>query len=248
MKLKTLENNYQKISFADGVYLRDKSHKFDCLYFCAKFINEYSKNRYFDLEQNVTNIKVYLSNRFSIKINASLNNYYREPLELLEIAKVIKKQTNNKYKILNQEMLTFITERPENSYIFNYIISYYIINNSKCMNLYKSFCNSKTNVEKEKYLKQIHKKFIECNPFVKKADTNWRNQITKYIMENMNYINGQPHITRTHKIQNKKERKEMISINVEGTRSKGKKNNGYLKVFDDVYVKDYLNKLLIKGE
>lgn len=248
MELKKLQKKYQNINFKKGVYLRDKSHKFDCVYFCTKFIYDYAKKGYFYLDTNLDTLKRYLSNRFSIDINDSLNNFYREPLELLEIANVIEKQADSKYKILDQEIITFISERPENAYIFNYVIAYYMLKNNKCLSLYNDFCDEETNVKKKEYVEKIHSIFVKNNPYAKKANTNWRRQITKYILENLSYINSQPHTTRTLNVKNISERMEMISINVKGTRSTKNKNNSYLSKFDNNYVKEFVKPLLIYSE
>ena len=249
MELTELQNIYKTASFSDGMYLRDKSHKFDCIYFCASFINDYVKNKEFNLEENLSSLEEFLSQRFKIDINSSLVNYWSEPINFLETAKIIKRKAVNSrvFKIEKQDVLTFICERTENAYILLYVISYYVIKNAGCFKLYKDFCKSKDRDTKTAYVKKISKKINKVNKNAIKDDTNWAKQATKYLLENLNYINNQPHISRELAISNKKDRIAMISINISNPKKKTVKNNGYLKKFEDKYVKETLEPILVEG-
>ena len=86
------------------------------------------------------------------------------------------------------------------------------------------------------------------NPSVRgNIDEQWALQNTEYLMNVLNFINEQPRISRELNIyDNKIKDIEMISVNVNGSRTIRKKNNAYLESFDYAYVKNELKDLMIR--
>ena len=119
--------------------------------------------------------------------------------------------------------------------------------NSDALELYKKFCEGDKE-DKKKYLNQIHEILYRENPSVRgNIDEQWALQNTEYLMNVLNFINEQPRISRELNIyDNKIKDIEMISVNVNGSRTIRKKNNAYLESFDYAYVKNELKDLMIR--
>lgn len=243
-----ITEKFKNVSYANGKFLSDKSYAYDTIYFISKFIVDYREGMVFDAIKWSDVLEDYIAIKFQLlDKNIGILNYYHETINLLKYAKIID-VNYKKVNILDLDSLLFITKRMENAYIFLYILSYYTLLNSHCLNSYINFCNYQDPEEKKKQVMEIYNTLTNLNNSIKtpELDTQWALQNTEYILNILNFINQQPRITRT--LQFTKNNIEMISVNVNGTKTKYPKKNDYLKEFDTNYVKNVLAKYLIKGE
>lgn len=240
------------VSFKNGKFLSDKSQGFDCIYFVSKFINEYQENGKIELKNTETSFMDYINDIFKIEETAVINNYRNETSHVLLYANIIKKIKSANFDIIDQELLDFITERIENAYIFNYVLCYFTIKNIGLLEEYKKFCEIKDENLKLKILMNIHEKLTSENPSVdiNKKDEQWAKQNTKYIINNLNFLNNNKAITRKFNFNSICDVKD-VAVNISGTKTtkiKDKKNS-YIETFDKNYVREYLNALIIyKGD
>lgn len=240
---------YQDVSFRNGKFLSDKSYAYDSIYFIAKFFYEYSDNGIVDLKKYPIYLAEYISKVFSISNEDDIRNYMNEACHVFVYSKIVERIEKNVFKIIDNEALEFIVSKIENAYIYIYSLCYYTMKNSNALGLYQDFCNSNFIPQKMKILEEINEILYKLNPSTKSgAESQWAKQNTKYIINNLNFINNQPEITRTLTInKDVKRNPETISTNVEGTRTTGTKNNSYLYKFDYEYVQNKLKDILVKG-
>ena len=238
---------YKDVSFENGKFLSDKSYAYDSIYFIAKFIYEYIEDEIIDLRKYQIFLEDYISKVFNIENDADIRNYINEAIHVFNYARLIEKQEQNVYKIIDFEALEFIVSKIENAYVFIYTLSYYTLKNSGALDVYKEFCSISETSIKMKLLEKINEILYELNPSTKSgADSQWAKQNTKYIINNLNFINYQPEITRSLTINEDIIRNpKTISTNVEGTRTNGTKNNAYLYKFDFEYVDNLLKDIIV---
>lgn len=242
---------YKDVSFANGKFLSDKSYAYDTIYFIAKFFYEFNENGIVDLKKYQPFLNDYISKIFNITNSADINNYCNDTLHVFVYSKMVEKISQNVFKIIDIEALSYIVRKIENAYIFIYALSYYTVKNSNAMDLYDEFCKTPSIPLKTYILERINEILYELNPSTRSgADSQWAKQNTKYIINNLNFINHQPEITRSFTINEEIVRNpKMISTNVEGTKTIGIKNNAYLDNFDFEYVDKVLKDIIVyKGE
>ena len=246
-----LNEKLKNASYSDGKFLSDKSSAYDTVYFISKFIKDYSVDGEFDSAKWKLALEDYIVEKWQLlDKNAGLFNYYHETVNLLEYSHVVKKE-GNKIVITDPEVLNFITKdnKMENSYIYIYLLCYFTLKNSGCFQVYIDFCNSNVESTKKKYVWSIYEHLSCLNSSVKNPTEHdqWAKQNTAYILNILNFINNQPAVTRNltlnYKVINQP---KMISINVEGTKTKYPKKNDYLNNFDFEYVINNLNEYMIK--
>ena len=232
-----------------GKFLSDKSYGFDTIFFISKFIKHNSLNRMFNKAKLRTRAIKYIEDIFQLKSGtAGAVNYFLETVNLLEFANVVKKISKTEYVIEDIEILDFIIECPENSYIFVYLLTYKTYVNDGIMPLYQRYCDGKDNGRKSQIVLDIHKMFIDKSISIKDdGKSNWSKQLVKYSFIVLGYINRQNIITRTLNIT-RVANIEDISLNVEGTRTPLylPKKNDYLKMFNDSYVEYYLKPYMLR--
>lgn len=248
MKMRIIEK-YKTVSYNNGKFLSDKSYAYDSVYFIAKFFYEYSEDCIVDLKKYPEYLAEYISKVFLIDNEDDIRNYINEVCHVFNYAKMIEKKEKNIYKIIDIEAFEFITKKIENAYIFIYTLCYFTMKNSNALELYKEYCNTNYIPRKMEILEKINEILYELNPSTKSGpESQWAKQNTKYIINNLSFINNQPEITRNLTINKDIIRNpETISTNVAGTRTTGIKNNSYLYTFDFEYVSNMLKEILIKG-
>ena len=243
-----LIKKYESVSFKNGKFLSDKSYAYDTVYFLTKFVRDHSVDGIYYHNKFINLFKLYIADVFNKDAdNSDIGNYYSDFFHVLIYAGVLSLKSHRTYKILDYETINYICEKMENAYIFLYILVYFTMKNSGTLELYKRFCEGDKE-DKKKYLNKIHKILHRENPSVQGSIYGqWSLQNTEYLMNVLNFINEQPRISRELNIyDNKIKDIEMISVNVNGSRTIRKKNNAYLESFDYAYVKNELKDLMIR--
>ena len=233
-------NIYERLkdsSYSDGKFLSDKSYAYDTVYFISKFIKEYSVENVFDYLKWKSTLEDYIAEKWQLlDKNDGLLNYYHETINLLEYSHVVKKESN-KIRIIDPNIINFITmdSKMENAYIYIYLLCYFTIKNSGCLESYENFCNCNDDDRKKQYINEIYTCLSELNGSIRNPEFHdqWSKQNTQYIMNVLNFINKQPWVSRQFTFNYTRLYKvSMISVNVRGSKTKYDKKNGYLDDFD----------------
>ncbi len=238
-------------NYSDGKFLSDKSYAYDTVFFISKFIKDYSEDGIFDYSKWKVALEDYIAEKWQLlDKNDGIINYYHETINLLEYSHVIEKDGKN-VKIIDPNIINFITKdnKMENAYIYIYLLCYFTVKNSGCLQSYIDFCNSNLDTEKQQHINEIYKCLCSVNSSVKDPNIHdqWAKQNTQYIMNVLNFINRQPWVTRDLTFNyGRVYNPEMISVNVKGTKTKYPKKNDYLKEFDFTYVINNLKGFLIE--
>lgn len=236
-----------------GRFVSDKSYAYDTIYFMAKFILETAN------DENIFNKQIqkeryieYTKDIFQIRdLGSGAQNYMTETLNLLCFSNLLHKIDEHNYKIVDKNILEYISERIENAYIFLYLIVYQTFNNDNITDLYKKFVTAPTQQDKENILLDILNIFRQKSVSIGAIDTNWEKQLVKYAIIVLGFSNDAPTITRTLHIKTQDGvilpvSIRDISINVEGTRTgaNSKKVNDYINFFAKDYVQSQLSPYL----
>ena len=230
------------LSKNNGKFLADKSYAFDTVFFMAKFIIHNQQNLRFNKKQLRKDAIAYVEDIFQLKKGtAGAVNYYLETLNILEFANVIVKETTDQYRIIDLEILKFISAYPENSYIFLYLIVWQTFKNDGLSELFSNYCNAGID-EKELYIRKIYNIFCARSSSIETDNTQWSKQLVKYALIVLGFINKQPKVSRELKVKNETLSIEDISLNVAGTKTPLElpKKNDYLFHFNFTYVQNTL--------
>ncbi|MDD2227579.1 MAG: HNH endonuclease signature motif containing protein [Clostridia bacterium] len=245
-----------------GRFLSDKSYAYDDIFFISKYILETADaENIFNKSTEIKRVDEYIKDIFQLRGKGSgSTNYLTEALNLLTYSNVLHKLDSNKFKILNIDILKFITEKIENSYIFLYTVVYKTFFNDNLIETYKEFINAKEEKEKKlallKLLQEFKSKSISIGGRYDKKETNWSKQLVKYASNVLSFANEGEYIARTLNLSKDKKTSTFklvdindISINIEGTRTNAnsKKINDYVYKFDKKYVQKELNEILFKN-
>ncbi len=230
------------LSKEEGKYLSDKAYGYDTIFFIAKFVERNKIGNNFNKREHRQRAIEYIEDIFNLSPGtAGAVNYYSESLNLLEFANIIKKVNNNNYIILNNEILNFICQYPENAYIFIYLLTYSTMKNDGILELYKKLYNrSNTEETNKEIINQIYNIFNKKSVSIQTKGSNWSKQLLKYTNIILGFINNGIYFARTLNINYRKKITIYdISLNVEGTRTPNdlKKKNDYILKFSMDYVK-----------
>ncbi len=248
-----LLNKFSKLDFSNGNIVADKSSKFDTLFFVCKFLSNYisTDGLYLDLSGNAKNeitmqiVEVFNKNEDS---NGN-NNYLSEILNYLQKIDVINRENTDKYKIIDDMILQFITTSIENAYICQYISIYDAFVNNDLWNDYIEYTKISIDDEnKHTALINISNRISDKSPTITDNSSQWAYQTTMYYLEILGLANDEYGISRNLTIKKDKLTSKDLSANVKGTRSIGEKNDFYLHEFKLKYVKKMLeNNLASNG-
>lgn len=249
--------SFLSLSQTKGRFLSDKSYAYDTVFFISRYIYETSDNALiFNTKEEEERVVKYTKDIFQLRdLGTGAKNYLRETLNILQFGNVIDKIDNYKYKIINNEILEFISNSIENSYIYLYLLVYKTFQNDGLISYYNDFLNYKDKENKELVLKKILDVFKEKTTFLgtrtQNDDTNWSKQLVKYAIIVLGYANNGTYVPRTLIYRNKDKIRDVniedVSINVEGRRTgqSSKKINDYIKTFNKDYVQFQLENYLI---
>ena len=240
-----LLKKFSKLDFSNGNIVADKSSKFDTLFFVCKFLSNYisTDGLYLDLSGNAKDeitkqiVEVFNKNEDS---NGN-NNYLSEILNYLQKIDVINKGNADKYRIIDDMVLQFITTSIENAYICQYISIYDAFVNNDLWNDYIEYTKISIDDEnKHIALINISNRISDKSPTITDNSSQWAYQTTMYYLEILGLANDEYGISRNLTIKKDKLVSKDLSANVKGTRSIGEKNNFYLHEFKLKYVKKML--------
>ena len=234
-----------------GKYLADKSYGFDTVYFISKFLLHNAQNRNFNKSELKSKAIQYIEDIFQLETGtAGAVNYYYETINLLTYANILTTSNDKDYFVSRTDILKYISEYPENAYIFVYLVAYMTLKNDGILPLYAMF-SSEEDIEKQHTIVwQLYQKFIEKSVSIIDTESNWAKQLVKYSFIVLGYANGQRVITRTLNVKNKLVDINDIALNVEGTRTPVwlPKKNDYLQRFNTEYVRYHLRDSLFRSE
>ena len=234
-----------------GKYLADKSYGFDTIYFMSKFILHNSQNRRFNKGELRNKAIKYIEDIFQLDNGtAGAVNYYLETINLLTYSNVITTRNDRDYFISMPDVLKYISDQPENAYIFVYLVTYMTFKNDGILPLYEKYSSEKDIEKQRTIVADIYQKFVEKSVSIIDTDSNWAKQLVKYSFIVLGYANRQRVITRTLNVKDKLVDINDISLNVAGTRTPIwlPKKNDYLHSFNSEYVRYHLKDCLLKPE
>ena len=223
--------------------MSDKAYGFDTVFFISKFLLHNSINNAFNKSNLRQKAIDYIEDIFQLKKGtAGAVNYYLETLNWLEFSNVIVKLQQDNYLIKEKDVLIYLAETAENSYIFNYLVAYQCFKRDGLLPLFEKYCSENDLEKKELIIKDIYKVFCELSPSIETPGTQWSKQLVKYPFLVLGYINDQRKVTRELHVKESFLTIEDVALNIEGTRSPLwlPKKNDYLKTFNKNYVKYYL--------
>lgn len=245
--VKKMIKSFEKLSLSkeNGRYLSDKAYGYDTIFFIAKFIQRNKIGNKFNKREQRQRAIEYIEDIFNLtQGTAGAVNYFIESLNLLEFADVIARVDNDNYIIINNEILNFICEYPENAYIFIYLLTYCTMKNDNILQLFKELYEEKNKNNRQKIVYNIYQAFNEKSISIQTEESNWSKQLVKYTNIILGFINEGIYFARTLNVNENKEITIYdISLNIEGTRTPTdlKKKNDYLNKFCIDYVKYMLS-------
>lgn len=262
-KMNELFKNLTITNEENGKFLGDKAYAYDDIYFMAKFIKErLNASNVFNKRKEAERINEYTKDIFQLRGKGSgAQNYMTEALAVFTFSGIIKKINNDEYKIINMDVLDYLCERIENSYIYLYMLVYKTFSNDGLLEIYEQFAKANTQESKREALIMLyHSLSDKCESIGARrntTDTNWAKQKTKYGITVLGYANDTEYVTRTLNLKMDRDTNEYrlvnirdASINIEGTRtnSKSKKINDYIDTFSKDYVLDAIYEYLIDAK
>ncbi len=234
-----------------GKYLADKSYGFDTIYFMSKFLLHNAQNRSFNKGELRSKAIKYTEDIFQLEHGtAGAVNYFYEAINLLTYSNVLTTSNDKDYFVSETDILKYISEQPENAYIFVYLVAYMTFKNDGLLPLYEKYV-FESDIEKQHLIVlEIYKRFVEKSVSIIDSDSNWARQLVKYSFIVLGFANKQRVITRTLNVKNKKVDINDISLNVKGTRTPIwlPKKNDYLQSFNSDYVCYCLHDSLFRTE
>ncbi len=236
------------LSKSEGAFLSDKSYKFDTLFFVSNYILEYySDSETFNKVDHRQECCRYIEETFNLKQNSSVCiNYFTEVLNLLEFSNVVMKVGRSAYKLIDKEMLSFISSSFENSYIFLFMLTYYTFKNDGILDLYFTYKKQQNKGIKKELLSNLEIVLCQKSHREIKVNSAWSKMITKYPIIVLGYYYEDYYISRMFNIDNIKITLRHLSMNNAGTRTPSDliKNNLYLTRLDELYIKTSIKKFL----
>ena len=107
-----------------GKLFADKSYGFDTMFFCCRFITRFKDNNIFDRSVNLERSNKYIIDIFNLETeNAGVPNYFREALNLLCFIGALENLGEDKYAIVNQDLLDIYCSNMENAYVAQYMLA-----------------------------------------------------------------------------------------------------------------------------
>lgn len=234
----------------NGKFLADKSYGFDTLFLGARFVNRFRFGEYFYKEEHREKADKYFQDLFCLRKASQVGNYMTETLALLVFAGVLSCEKRGCYKIVDDDLLDFISSSFEHAYIFEYMLCYCVFNHDGLWNIYERFCKANNLDKKQKIYLQYRDMYTQRDSRIKDPNKEWANFTPKYPMVILNYANRQNMIARTLRVKEQLVERTDIALNVNGTRANVllPKKNAYLDDFSDSYVLETLRPYLIIKE
>lgn len=234
----------------NGKFLADKSYGFDTLFLGARFVNRFRFGEYFYKDDYKEKANRYYQDLFCLREASQVGNYLTETLALLVFAGVLKLEKRGLYKIIDDDLLDFISSSFEHAYIFEYMLCYCVFKHDGLWDIYQKFCKADTLNEKQIIYRRYRDIYIQRDSRIKDPNKEWANFTPKYPMVILNYANKQNMVARTLRVNANLVKRTDIALNVHGTRANVllPKKNAYLDDFSDSYVLETLRPYLVTKE
>ena len=231
-----------------GSFLSDKSYKFDTLYYVTNYIlKNCDEQGIFNKTQQRVQCCEYIEKVFNLKANSSASiNYFTEVLNLLEFSNIILNNSKGIYKTIDNEIMLFIANSFENSYIFLFLLTYYTFQHDGILDLYFSYSKQPNKDIKKEFLLNLEIMLRQKSYREIKIGSNWSKMITKYPLIVLGYYYEDYYISRMFNIDNFKISLKHLSMNNSGTRTPHNliKNNLYISKIDEIYIKNTIQYFL----
>lgn len=234
----------------NGKFLADKSYGFDTLFLGARFVNRFRFGEYFYKDDYREKANKYYQDLFCLREASQVGNYLTETLALLVFAGVLELEKRGRYKIIDDDLLDFISSSFEHAYIFEYMLCYCVFKHDGLWDIYQKFCKADTLDKKQEIYLQYRDIYTQKDSRIKDHSKEWANFTPKYPMVILNYANQQNMIARTLRVKAQLVKRTDIALNVQGTRANVllPKKNAYLDDFSDSYVLETLRPYLVIKE
>lgn len=231
----------------NGKFLADKSYGFDTLFLGARFVNRFRFGEYFYKTDVREKAKKYYQDLFCLREASQVGNYLTETLALLVFAGVLKLEKRGTYKIVDDELLDFISSSFEHAYIFEYMLCYCVFKHDGLWHIYKEFCKANTLGKKQEIYYSYRNIYVQKDKRIKDPHKEWAKFTPKYPMVILNFANKQNMVTRSLKVKKQLVTIMDIALNVKGTRANLNlpKKNAYLDDFSESYVLKTLQPYLV---
>lgn len=222
-----------------GCFLADKSYAFDTVFLAARFISRFRFGDTFSKLDLQDRSNRYFMDLFCLNDAAQVPNYMTEAVALFRFAGILEKTTKRGvYRIVDDELLDFVSSSFENAYIFLYMMCYCMFRNDGLWPLYSQFCEAGALEDKQLIYDRIREYIAHHDPRIRDLDRAWALFVPKYPMVVLDYANRQNMVSRTGRVRPIPVTRKDISLNVLGTRANHNlpKKNAYLDDLSDSYI------------
>lgn len=242
-----LLNNFKDLSYSRqvGKLFADKSYGFDTMFFCCRFITRFKENNIFDKSVNLERSNKYIIDVFNLEAtNAGVPNYFREALNLLCFIGALENQGDDKYAIVNQDLLDIYCSNMENAYIAQYMLAYCVFTND---NIWKHFVKF-TLADSIDAKKTEYNKIISAISLKATNIGDWILFVAKFSTNILSYANRNNMVARTGNVKKDIVKITDVAINVTGKRNSYgiPKKNSYLDDMSDPYILQTLEPYLVR--
>ena len=242
-----LLNSFKDLSYSRqvGKLFADKSYGFDTMFFCSRFITRFKDDNIFDKGANLEKSNKYIIDIFNLEeANRGVPNYFREALNLLCFIGAIESLDDDKYAIVNQDLLDIYCSNMENAYVAQYMLAYSVFKNDDIWKHFVAFTLANS----------IDKKKSEYNKIISAISlkaTNigvWILFVAKFSTNILSYANRNNMVARTGNVKNSLVQISDVAVNVSGKRNSYgiPKKNSYLYDMSDSYILQTLEPYLVR--
>lgn len=239
--------NFKNLSYSRqvGKLFADKSYGFDTMFFCCRFITRFKDKNVFDRSANLERSNKYIIDIFNLDTaNTGVPNYFREVLNLLCFIGAVENLGNDKYSIVNQDLIDIYCSNMENAYIAQYMLAYSVFVND---NIWEHFVNF-TLADSIDAKQTEYKKIIRAISLKATNIGDWILFVSKFATNILSYANKNNMVARTGNVKKGLVKISDVAINVNGTRNSYgiPKKNSYLDDMSDSYILQTLEPYLIR--
>lgn len=242
-----LLNSFKNLSYSRqvGKLFADKSYGFDTMFFCSRFITRFKDGNIFDKGVNLEKSNKYIIDIFNLEeANRGVPNYFREALNLLCFIGAIESLHDDKYAIVNQDLLDIYCSNMENAYIAQYMLAYCVFKNDGIWKHFVSYTIA-DGIDKKK---SEYNKIISAISLKAANIGDWILFVAKFSTNILGYANRNNMVARTGNVKNSLVQISDVAVNVSGTRNSYgiPKKNSYLYDMSDSYILQTLEPYLVR--
>ena len=242
-----LLNSFKDLSYSRqvGKFFADKSYGFDTMFFCSRFITRFKDDNIFDKGANLEKSNKYIIDIFNLEeANRGVPNYFREALNLLCFIGAIESLDDDKYAIVNQDLLDIYCSNMENAYVAQYMLAYSVFKNDDIWEHFVAFTLANS-IDKKK---SEYNKIISAISLKATNIGDWILFVAKFSTNILSYANRNNMVARTGNVKNSLVQISDVAVNVSGKRNSYgiPKKNSYLYDMSDSYILQTLEPYLVR--